>query len=102
MDGQTLRDHLKSHHAKTGEMPRRLAEAPQCPEGCYQLWRDFLALHHGRGSTGFGPARISFSDILAYQQVRGIRLSQWDISTIQRADTAFLEHCAEEKKRNGS
>jgi hypothetical protein len=72
-----------------------LADAPRLPSGCEQLWRDFMALHNSRGFTGFGPARITFVDIDAFQRVQGVRLPAWQIDAIRRADNAYLAHHAE-------
>lgn len=92
MDGKPLRDHLESWERQTGQVHPVLVAAPCLPSGCEQLWADFLALHNGRGFTGFGPARISFSDIDAFQRVKGIRLPAWQIDAIRRADNAYLLH----------
>jgi hypothetical protein len=49
------------------------------PTGCGQVWNDFLELHGSRGSTGWGPARITFVDMTAWQQVRGIGCRAWEV-----------------------
>lgn len=72
-----------------------LAGAPKLPAGCDQLWADFMALHHSRSFTGFGPMRITFADIDAFQRVQGFRLPAWQIDAIRRADNAYLAHHAE-------
>lgn len=95
MDGKPLREHLESIHRQTGVMPDALADAVTLPDGCEMLWRDFLALHGTRASTGFGPARIGYSDLDAYQRVQGCRLPAWQIEAIRRADNAYLAHYAE-------
>lgn len=102
MEGQPLREHLESYERQTGQIHPRLAEAPMLPPGCEQLWRDFMDLHGARGFTGFGPARITFVDLDAYQRVQGVRLSPWQIDAIRRADNAYLTHYAETHKPKGS
>lgn len=97
MDGRPLRDHLKSQWRQTGVMPDQLAQAPQCPEGLEPLWQDFLDLHCMRGSSGFGPSRITYHDIDAMQRVRGITMPPWQVQAITAADAAFFEVRSEEQ-----
>lgn len=68
-----------------------LADAPCLPASCRQLWADFLDLAGSRVVTSAGPARISYSDIDAWQRVNGIRFAAWEIDAIRRADSAFIE-----------
>lgn len=101
VDGKPLRDHLESWGDQTGRVHHRLAEAPRLPFGCEQLWKDFLDLHSARASTGFGPARISYTDLDAFQRVNNVRLSAWQIEAIRKADNAYLNHYAETNKASG-
>lgn len=68
-----------------------LLDAPQCPRGCEDLWRVFSELHASRSNNGFGPSRISFAEIDAYQRVTGTMLKPWEIAAIRRADKAFID-----------
>lgn len=97
-DGRTVREHLQAAYERSGIMPDALANAQAIPDGCEQLWADFMALHSSRGSTGFGPARISFGDIAAFEQVARVKLAPWELDAIRRADNAFLVHYAETHK----
>ncbi len=72
-----------------------LLDAPRCPEGCSELWAIFRELHSCRGSSGFGPLKITFADLDAYQRVSGTRLAPWELDAIRRADNAFLKDWAE-------
>lgn len=83
---------------KTGREPQKLADAPRLPDGCEQLWSDFADLHGCRGSTGFGPMRITFGDLDAWQRVQGVRLPAWQIAAIRGADNAYLASWAEQNK----
>lgn len=83
---------------QTGVTPSELLDAPGLPENCEQLWKDFLELHTSRGSGGFGPSRISFAEIDAFQRVTSTRLPAWQIAAIKRADDMFMMHAAEEAK----
>lgn len=100
-DGKTLREHLESYERQSGRRHPILAEAPELPPGCGSLWGDFMSLHTTRGSNGFGPARISFSDIDAYQRIRRVTLEPWEIDAIRRADAAYIAHHAETHRPKG-
>lgn len=93
-----LREHLASLHRQTGVLPDDLANAPDLPSGCEHLWADFIALHECRGSSGFGPLRIGYRDIQAWQDVTGIRLADWQLTCIRRADVAFMESLPKPKE----
>ena len=98
IEGATLREHLTTVWERTGNKPERLAN--DLPDGCSNLWHDFLALHNSRGSAGMGgPLRISWADLDAYQRVRGFRFEPWEIEAIRRADGAYMTHFAESRKK---
>lgn len=67
-----------------------LLDAPELPSGCEQLWLDFLALHECRGSSGFGPHKISWRDFADWQGVTGAWLEPWQRDAIRKADDAFI------------
>lgn len=79
-----------AYQERTGREHERVANAPALPVACTQLWQDFLELHHCRGTTGFGPSRISFVEIDAWQRVNGVRLPFWQIRAIRSADDAYI------------
>lgn len=93
-DGQPLIDHLRKVEQQTGKTPQMLLDAPRLPAACEELWRVFSELHSCRGNNGFGPSRITYADIDAFQRVSGVKLSTWEMSAILRADAAFLEDWA--------
>lgn len=95
----TLREHYEGLAERTGRTLAEVANLPVLPEGCEQLWSDFLDLSVARGSTGFGPARISWLDLDAYQRVLGFRLSGWQIEAIRKADTAFMVQASKRKPK---
>lgn len=97
-DGRTVREHLQAAYERSGIMPDALAAACDVPEGLETLWADFMAMHGSRGSSGFGPMRIGFAEIDAYQRVHGIRFQPWELDAIRRADNAYLVHYAETHK----
>jgi hypothetical protein len=96
-DGSPLLDHLLSIERQTGERPQILIDAPPLPATCEDLWRTFSELHSCRGSNGFGPNRISYVDIDAFQRVSGVKLSAWERDAIRRADAAYMKRQADRK-----
>lgn len=97
-DGESLLTHLELVSEKTGIIHPMLANAPPLPGGCLTLWQDFLELHHSRGSTGWGPQRITFMDLDAWQRVNRVRLSAWDIACIRKCDDIWLGEYAPQPK----
>lgn len=85
-----MREHLEAYEQHTGMKHPQLLDAPELPGGLEMLWADFVDLHISRGSTGLGPARITYLDIDAFQRVRNVRLLSWQIDAIQRADTEYM------------
>lgn len=85
-----MREHLANYQKQTGKVHPRMAQAVELPDGCEQLWSDFLDLHASRGSNGFGPSRITFVDIDAWERVNRLKLRPWQIDAIRKADIAFL------------
>lgn len=99
-DGSPLVAHLQAVWRATGKCPAMLADAPPIPAGTEALWRDFLALHDSRGSSGFGPMRITFNDIDAWQRVTGAKLKPWEIDLVRQADNLWLSDFAPKPKVN--
>lgn len=85
-----MKEHLASYRERNGKDHPMLADAPEFPEGLELLWSDFLELHSSRGSTGTGPARITFADIEAWQRIRGVTLLPWEVDCIRKADDGFM------------
>lgn len=93
-EGGTVLEHLRAVEKRTGQTPQMLLDAPACPPGCEDLWETFRELHACRGNTGFGPQRITYMDVDAFQRVSGVRLQRWELEAIRRADAAFLSDYA--------
>jgi hypothetical protein len=100
-DGEPLINHLLAIQERSGQTPQALLDAPVCPAGCEELWRVFSELHSCRGSTGFGPMRITYTDIDAFQRVSGTALQPWERDAIRSADAAYLNDYAERNKKAG-
>lgn len=61
---------------------------PPCLEG---LWDVFLALSSARAPAGMGGvAPLSYRDLVAFQDVTGIRLTPWEASALREADLAAM------------
>lgn len=93
-------EHLLAVQEQTGQTPQALLDAPRCPGGCEALWDAFRELHACRGSAGFGPMRITYTDLDAYQRVSGVKLQPWEREAIRQADAAYLEQLAERQPRD--
>ena len=88
-DGQTRRKHLEAVAAATGETPPDLIPLP-IPLGCGAVWSVFLELNARRGNNGMGVSPIALADIVAWQELMGLRLTPWEIETILHLDAAAL------------
>jgi len=97
-DGTPLLAHLEAASEGMGKLHPILADAPLLPPSCAMLWGDFLELHGARGSTGFGPMRITFADLQAWQVIRGAQLSPWEVDCIRKADDLWLNEFAPKPK----
>lgn len=75
---------------RTGVLPDMIANGPAMPDACHGAWAAFCALHERRGSNGFGPSRLSYLELDAYQRVTGDVLLPWEIKAIQQADDEFF------------
>lgn len=85
-----MREHLEAYERQTGQRHPTLADAPALPDGCGQLWRDFIRLHNDR-QYGMAAMPISSRDILDWQALSGVTLTAWEIDAIRGADEAFFK-----------
>jgi hypothetical protein len=98
-DGSSLLDHLLVAEARSGIKPQILADAPELPPGCEELWHIFRELHACRGNNGLSIQRITYADIDAFQRVAGLKLAQWELNAIRKADLAFIARWQEGQKK---
>jgi hypothetical protein len=80
-------------NARTEERRRALQEeldGPPAPEGAEHLWDTFMRISTRRGSTGFGAAPLSWSDLDAFVRMTRCPLSPWEIEVIERLDDLFM------------
>jgi len=64
--------------------------APPIPKSLTYLWGFFLELSRQRGSNGFGPSPLAYTDIYSWTKLTKIRLSGWEIDLILKLDSAYL------------
>lgn len=94
-DGSTLREHLQSAAAQGQPADPRLGAG--APPQCAALWDAFVALNGARPS-GMGASAIPPSEIVAWQQLHGVRLTPWEVDTLRAMDQAALGVAAENNK----
>lgn len=94
-DGSTLRQHLLAAAAAGSPPDARLHSQP--PAEAAELWATFVALNASR-PAGFAPSAIGPADLLAWQQLHGVRLTAWELQTLQAMDHAALEAAAQTKR----
>ena len=75
--------------AATGIAPPELEILP-VPPGTEALLHAFEQLHAARPAGGFGIAAIPMSEIIAWQQAMGVRLTPWEVETLLYLDRAAL------------
>lgn len=98
-DGATKRQALESVERQTGKRPAELI-GPPIPLALAYLWRWFLDIHRGRGSTGYGPAALSYGEIDAWRRLMSADPSPWEIDILRALDAAYLRFASEQSKRN--
>lgn len=89
-DGTCKRDHLKIVAQSTNKVPNELKDLPELPESAAHVWRWFLDLNSHRKITVNGPSAISYSEILAWQELNFEKLKRWEVTAIKALDRAFL------------
>jgi hypothetical protein len=94
-DGASLGDHVASaarQLAAMGKAPPKQDDRPECPPELAHLMDWFRDLSGGRGSNGFGPARLTPSDILdgvwLYHRVIP---EPWEARAIRLLDGVWME-----------
>jgi len=80
----------------TGQRPKEL-DGPSLPESLDYIWRWFIDLHNGRGSSGFGPAALTWPDIGWYFQLHGIRPLSFELDLIKRLDMVAIKAAVPDK-----
>lgn len=83
-DGATLREHLLAAAAAGAGRDALLEARP--PRGTERLWDAFAALSASRTpESGIAP-----TEVLAWQQLHCVRLSAWEVETLEAVDRACV------------
>jgi hypothetical protein len=94
-DGTCLADHLRAAARQLErdeeEFIREKGQIPDPPERLMYLFSHFTALSRARGTTGFGPAPITYHDISAYRRVVGFHPLPWEVDVLMALDSAWFE-----------
>lgn len=99
-DGASLGDHVASAARQLAalgkKLPKPAVELPQCPPQLSYLLGWFRDLNAGRGSNGFGPARLSPSDIAdgvwLYHRVIP---EPWEARALRSLDVVWMNAAAQ-------
>ena len=87
-DGSPLRRHLQAAADNGMPVDARLVSKP--PAAAAALWDAFVALHAAR-PPGKGVSPILASELVAWQQLHGVRFSAWEAETLMAMDRALRE-----------
>lgn len=99
---QTLFDQFEQVFKTTGEYPKEY-DPVFPPEGSEYVWRLWEELRENTKPSGYGPALITYHDILAYQAITGVKLPLGLIKLIQSMDRTYLvEYNKVKDAKNGS
>ena len=94
-DGSTLRAHLQA--AASAGIPTDPMLLHRAPPAAAVLWDAFVALNGAR-HAGMQPGPILPSEVLAWQQLMGLRLTPWEADTLLAMDRAALAASAKETR----
>ena len=72
-----------------GKTPLAL-QPPTFPEDLLYLWEWFIDLGNARPQGYAGPAPISFSEIKAWSELMGIKLSGWEVEALKDLDIIYI------------
>lgn len=100
--GGTEREHLESVERQTGKRPASL-DGPDLPADATHVWLWFLDLSSTRGSNGFGPNPLAWTEIAAWASLTGIIVRPAEIEALLILDHAWLADYAKRvpKKSGG-
>lgn len=66
------------------------------PEGFEYLWSIFWELRSGI-EAGFSGAKVTWRNVLDYQEVTGFELSAWEVEAVRAMDAAIAKWQADNK-----
>ena len=91
----TPKDSLPYQDAK-----KMLEAEPEIPHCLQHIWGWFWELHQARGAGFNGPLPLSYTEIQAWIDVKGIKIWPCEIGVIKEMDAKFMEHVAKKQKEN--
>ena len=97
-DGSTRLATLESVQRQTGKQPKGL-EGPECPAELWHIWKWFLDLAGARGG-GFGPAPISWSDMMAWSILTWAMPTPQEVDQILALDRLWLKVQEDSRPKN--
>jgi hypothetical protein len=80
----------------SGQTPQQLIALP-FPYELSHVWEWFQRMCQMRQNTGFGVSRLS-GEIVAWQQLEGIRLNPYELDVIQMLDSDLVAHHSKTKE----
>lgn len=80
------------------EAANPLVEDVDAPHELEHLLAAFFELNSGRGSNGFGPSPLTFTEIESWTRLRQFPLTAWEVDVIKKLDAVFLEDHAKKAK----
>ena len=86
-DGSTLRDHLQAAAAAGAPLDPLLQRRLSAP--CAALWSVFIELDAAR-PVGMQRGAVPHSEVAAWQQLAGVRLTPWEVDTLLAMDRAAI------------
>lgn len=99
-NGTSVRENLEAaarQRAKRGQPPPPELVGPDLPAAGEHVWEWFADLSAARGSSGFGPAPITYSEIAAWAQLTGETPLPWEVKAIKALDAEFLLSASTDK-----
>ena len=98
-DGASVEDHLTIIRQRAGFQKEVLE--PECPREVIYVWNSWVELNGARGSSGFAPHPISWSELDAYSRMIGVEIYPWEARAIRAIDDAYLSSWAEDRGDGG-
>jgi hypothetical protein len=97
-DGTKLADHLDQILRTHGELPPGSPVVEEIPFPAAALWSIFWQLSGARGSNGFGPTGLSFTEIQAWSDLYAVELTPWEVEALKAMDAEYLKTTAQLEK----
>lgn len=80
---ELLQEHLKAQNGTGGELVH------ECPEGFEWYLPAFFEVTRSRGSNGYSPDPLSWTELLAWMTVNRLELSPWETDLLMALDVTW-------------